>query len=313
MPNNMLPADFYTTRPEHAHLPLVVMLTLTQLAVGAFGMALLLERLAPAQVGNPVVQAALACGFALLALGAAMFHLGRPLLFWRAALGLRTSWFSREVLSFALFAKLGILYPLLAVRPPLPEFPGKALLFAAAPAVHVAAALAGVAGVFCSVMVYVATRREQWSGTQTGIKFFGTMLALGSATVFAVATFTKPLPNGSLSAPTPLLWLVFAAIAIKLAAEASTLNHANARQNSVLKRMSLVMMGELKPITMARFLCGATGGLLLPYVLSAGALGAGPTRVLTLGMLLVLLAGELLERYLFFRAAPASRMPGKLK
>jgi len=313
MPNNMLPADFYTTRPEHGHLPLVVMLTLTQLAVGAFGMALLLERLAPAQVGNPVVQATLACGFALLALGAAMFHLGRPLLFWRAALGLRTSWFSREVLSFAMFAKLGILYPLLAVRPPLPEFPGKELLFAAAPAVHVAAALAGVAGVFCSVMVYVATRREQWSGTQTGIKFFGTMLALGSATVYAVAIFTKPLPNGSLSTPTPLLWLVFAAIAIKLAAEASTLGHANARQNSVLKRMALVMTGELKPITMARFLCGATGGLLLPYVLSAGALGAGPTRALTVGMLLVLLTGELLERYLFFRAAPASRMPGKLK
>jgi DMSO reductase anchor subunit len=106
---------------------------------------------------------------------------------------------------------------------------------------------------------------------------------------------------------------VFAAIAIKLAAEASTLNHANTRQNSALKRMALVMTGELKPITMTRFLCGASGGLLLPYVLSAGTLGAAPTRALTVGMLLVLLTGELLERYLFFRAAPASRMPGKLK
>ena len=36
LPRNMLPADFYATSPEHSHPPLVVMLTLTQLSVGAF-------------------------------------------------------------------------------------------------------------------------------------------------------------------------------------------------------------------------------------------------------------------------------------
>jgi formate dehydrogenase iron-sulfur subunit len=313
MPNNMLPADFYTTRPEHSHMPLVIMLTLTQLAVGAFGMALLVERLSPAAVGNALVQAGFACALALLALGAAMFHLGRPLLAWRAVLGLRTSWFSREVLAFGLFAKLGILYPLLAARPPLPDFPGKDLLFSTAPAVHIAAALAGVLGVFCSVMVYVATKREQWSGTLTGIKFFGTVLMLGSATVFAVSAFTKPLSQGSLSAPTPLLWLVIAAAVIKLAAEASTLAYASTRRNSVLKRMALVMRGELKQVTAARFVCGVIGGLLLPYLVSNIALGESATRALAVATLVILLGGELLERYLFFRAAPASRMPGKLK
>src|SRR4051794_20462013 len=40
-PANMLPADFYGVSPEHGHAPLVIMLVLTQLAVGAFTAALL--------------------------------------------------------------------------------------------------------------------------------------------------------------------------------------------------------------------------------------------------------------------------------
>src|SRR6185503_8836748 len=36
LPRNLLPADFYGLGREHAHPPLVVMLTLTQLSVGAF-------------------------------------------------------------------------------------------------------------------------------------------------------------------------------------------------------------------------------------------------------------------------------------
>ncbi len=35
-PRNMLPADYYATNPQHPHWPLIVMLVLTQLSVGAF-------------------------------------------------------------------------------------------------------------------------------------------------------------------------------------------------------------------------------------------------------------------------------------
>jgi formate dehydrogenase iron-sulfur subunit len=96
MPSNMLPADFYTTSPEHSHPPLVVMLTLTQLSVGAFAAGLVAERVTPGRLGSPLAEAVFACALALLALGASVFHLGRPLLAWRAVLGLRTSWLSRE-------------------------------------------------------------------------------------------------------------------------------------------------------------------------------------------------------------------------
>ena len=42
-PRNMLPADYFRVKPQHAHLPLVVMLVLTQLSVGAFGWGVGLE------------------------------------------------------------------------------------------------------------------------------------------------------------------------------------------------------------------------------------------------------------------------------
>ena len=35
-PRNLLPADYFRVNPQHAHWPLVVMLVLTQLSVGAF-------------------------------------------------------------------------------------------------------------------------------------------------------------------------------------------------------------------------------------------------------------------------------------
>src|SRR5690606_30345830 len=77
LPSNLLPADFYTTRPEHSHFPLVVMLTLTQLAIGAFCLESVISRLTGASLGNPMLQASFGCALALVALGASLFHLGR--------------------------------------------------------------------------------------------------------------------------------------------------------------------------------------------------------------------------------------------
>ena len=43
----MAPGDRYEVKPEHAHLPLVVMLVLTQLSVGAFCTATILRLFFP--------------------------------------------------------------------------------------------------------------------------------------------------------------------------------------------------------------------------------------------------------------------------
>ena len=45
-----------------------------------------------------------------LALGASTMHLGRPLEAWRSFVGLGTSWLSREIMIFGLFAMLALIY-----------------------------------------------------------------------------------------------------------------------------------------------------------------------------------------------------------
>jgi formate dehydrogenase iron-sulfur subunit len=309
LPSNLRPADFYHTRPEHSHPPLVIMLTLTQLSVGAFTVAYLADRVAATSVGSPIAQTLFACVSAMVALGASIFHLGRPLLFYRAAVGLRTSWLSREAMIFGLFAQLAIGYGALVAAPFLPDFPGKELALSLAGSMRLAAVLSGLLGVFCSVMVYVVTRREQWSFAQTGVKFFGTTLLLGSASVLAVSSFT----NVGAVASSPLLTAIVATSALKLVFEGQLLTQATNRRATATKRMALVMLGELRAITVLRFGLLALGGVALPLALSTQLLPAAGAIAITLACAVTLLAGELAERYLFFRAAPASRMPGGLR
>ncbi len=72
LPRNLLPADYHSVRREHAHWPLIVMLVLTQLSVGAFLIQWILAR-AHLDAATPLagpVQSISALGFGLLALGA---------------------------------------------------------------------------------------------------------------------------------------------------------------------------------------------------------------------------------------------------
>jgi Fe-S-cluster-containing dehydrogenase component/DMSO reductase anchor subunit len=307
--HNLLPADFYRTSPEHAHPPLVVMLTLTQLATGAFVLALALERLSGSPIGSTRAQAVSALALGALALGASLFHLGRPQYAFRVVLGLRTSWLSREAVAFGLFAKLAALYAAAQFSALLPQFPGKAELVELAPALGMTAGVFGLFGVFASVRVYSATRRAHWRGSLTGLRFFTTTLLLGAATTFAVAvvsTGSVPRQGGV------LLGLVGAATLLKLGFEASLLFERRKRQHTVGKRMALLMTRELGLLTLFRFVCGLGGGLLLPSLLN-GTTDARGLAVFGVAMLVLLLGGEFAERYMFFAAAPASRMPGGLK
>jgi len=105
LPGNMVSSDYHDVKPEHSHLPLVVMLVLTQLSVGAFGAEFIVSHFANEIVRSVLLpfHVAVALGLGMLALAASILHLGRPLYAFRAILGLRTSWLSREILAFGLF------------------------------------------------------------------------------------------------------------------------------------------------------------------------------------------------------------------
>jgi hypothetical protein len=86
-----------------------------------------------------------------------------------------------------------------------------------------------------------------------------------------------------------------------------------------LKRSALLQAGDLSNVTLARFALGALGGAILPIMLAGEATalsnGSGLMQfaILTGFMFATCLAGELLERYLFFSACAAPQMPGGIR
>jgi DMSO reductase anchor subunit len=91
--------------------------------------------------------------------------------------------------------------------------------------------------------------------------------------------------------------------------EGHSLTHAADRRSTALKRMAIVMLGELRMMTVMRFVLLALGGVVLPLASIGGYVTVATATIAPV----LLLLGELSERYLFFRAAPASRMPGGLR
>lgn len=323
-PRNLLPADYYSVSEQHPHWPLIIMLVLTQLSVGAFLWGFVLEQfLNESQIAvlRPAHSLS-ALFFGLLALGASTLHLGRPQYAWRAIVGLRHSWLSREIVAFGVFAKLAIIY---AVG----NWFGLDLLVES----HFfqtwlgwGVTISGLTGVFCSVMIYAFTQRQFWSFTQSTIRFGLTMCLLGVAavwlTLLLVTTFGSASASATMSeiiaeSGTKICQILMLITTLKLVFELNLFRPLANRQTSPMKRSAMLMTGSLASVTIARFACGILGGLVMPALLLRAASGTPQDPVfltIVTGMLFVAcLAGELLERYLFFAAVASPRMPGSIR
>jgi hypothetical protein len=102
----------------------------------------------------------------------------------------------------------------------------------------------------------------------------------------------------------------------KLLLEASLFRWLWSPSTSSWKRSAQLHVGPLSEITLARFACGILGGAILPLI--AWNQSPATSEPLARGIVIAaaavaLLAGELLERYLFFAAAAAPRMPGPIR
>lgn len=318
LPRNVLPADYYTASPQHAHLPLVVMLVLTQMSVGAFAVEQALRWLLP-EVATSEAQRQLhlitAFGLGALGLVGSLFHLGRPRYAYRALIGLRTSWLSREILGFSVFAGFASLYA------GLPWLPGCLSTLLSDETLGVCVVVSGIAALGCSVMVYASTNRPYWNWTRTTVRFLlsaawlglpvslllgclGSSFAMADGVVAAMLSYGRTLCG--------VLVIVAAA---KLVFEAAVFTHLFSRTLTPLKRTALLMRGDLRFMTARRFLAGVFGGILLPSFLwlryeGTPTLSPAATVLGIIGVFLLSIVGELLERYLFFSAVMAPKMPG---
>jgi formate dehydrogenase iron-sulfur subunit len=319
LPANMRPGDFFKNQPGHAHQPLIAMLVLTQLSAGAFCTATILRLLFPSGLLRELMPfhslVALLLGF--LALGASTMHLGRPLEAWRSFVGLKTSWLSREIIVFGLFAMLALIYAGSFWLPTLPgllniPFWGEVSSPQLQNAFGIGVTITGLAGVFSSMMIYRDTRRTFWQIKFTALKFAGTTLVLGPATILLTMTlqsvFAPAIAGQSAFRDIVVLLCKFLAIAmtVKLLWELTVFTYVKDREWTDMKRTALLMLGALKLATIPRFICGTIGGVVLPVLVAFNLL----PPVFAIGILPFLLLGELLERYLFFAAAIPHKMPG---
>jgi Fe-S-cluster-containing dehydrogenase component/DMSO reductase anchor subunit len=280
LPSDARSADAQEPRLDHPHWPLIVMLLFTQGAAGLFVAAMMLR--------GDEARNVLSAGCLMLhaGLGASVFHLGRPLGAWRFFLGLATSWMSREILVFGLFAGAATLAALTAWVPPLRDF---------APLLTIAAAVLGVGGVFTSAMIYIDTRREFWGKVLTFPKFYGSVLLVG----FTAAAALLRGPSGFAFATAAIvirtalfLWEIH--IADQAARDASHAAHGSIL--AIRKFLPWV------PLARSAFFAAATVAALTG-MFTAHAAGA----MLALGFTL---ASQLMERFCFFATCPAPRMPG---
>lgn len=322
LPRNMLPADYFHVSPQHPHLPLIVMLVFTQLSVGAFACGVVLNRFVTddwAKVVHPV-QAVMALVFGLLALSASVLHLGRPQYAFRAVLGLSHSWLSREIVAFGLFAPLACLYAVTLVW--LGGWPFHREMISL---LSWGVVIVGGLAVFCSVMIYASLQREFWNFTRTSIRFAMTAIWLGTATLWlSLVALTVCWPREEnfifLCSAGPVICSTLIVVSVaKLGWEAIIFRHLLLRAMTSMKRSALLMVRDLANPTIARFALGILGGIVAP-ALSTRLLmestihdSAIECVVATFIIFAASVAGELFERYLFFAAVAAPRMPGGIR
>jgi formate dehydrogenase iron-sulfur subunit len=281
----LVPGDVHDLRPAKAHIPLTVMLVLTQAGVG-------MSLLEAASGVMSRAQTIFALVLSVVGMVAGTLHLGQPLKAWRGFLGWRKSWLSRELIIFGKFAGALVLHALLLQ-------PWTAWL----------AAGIGLIAVFCSAMIYVDTQRPFWGSSLTFPKFYLTALLLGVTgrlLVGAVAGGTGIVGAGTLGALSGVLIVLLTVL--KLGVECSIFGTSEARTDSPLaKSARLHGVGGLERIFRGRLLAGVLGGMLLPFALMSA---ESSTLGLAVLIFVTCLAGELAERHLYFVAEAARKMPG---
>jgi Fe-S-cluster-containing dehydrogenase component/DMSO reductase anchor subunit len=275
LPPNARPRDITHVTPEHAHWSLILMTVLTQLSVGAFATIWLLQLLG---VNTRLGLAALvSLGVGGLALAAATFHLGRPAHAYRALRMWRRSWLSREVLAFAAFSHVAAAYAGLLWL----ELPGSIW-------VGGLTVLLGLAGVTASACIYRVPARPAWNTRFTLLQFNLTAAILGP--LFAAAAVAGPNR-----------WLAIAAASMA-GAQATVFAlrffRSVASDSLELKGTARLLSTVLAGRLVLRGILLAVGAIALPML--ATGLPDAPGRLLMFGALLVALAAELIERYLFF-------------
>ncbi|MCA9262040.1 MAG: dimethyl sulfoxide reductase anchor subunit, partial [Planctomycetales bacterium] len=278
--------DAGDVRPQHVHAALVIMLALTQASVGAAAVTACM--LVVGDRGIAASSFSLAMGCALLGIASSTLHLGRPAYAFRALIGIRHSWLSREIAAFSAYL------PLLGMAWAASTNWGAVYVGRGATlVVSLAAVAAGAAGVWCSAKIYQFTRRPFWSGGLTWVKFSGTCVVAG----LSLAIVAKSFSAREVASGLAICAATFAGMKLLWEAGWGIGSASTATQDS-----RETVCRHLRGTLAIRFLCGVVGGVVMPLVIVTGLIPAGALVPWTIVAAALVLCGELAERTIYFAA-----------
>jgi formate dehydrogenase iron-sulfur subunit len=301
--STMTAADEHSLQPSHKHTPLSWMLILTQLSVGISVADFMARWIAPEwsldlQIPLTVISVILG----LVGLSSSVFHLGSPLGAWRVFLGLKTSWLSREIVLFGMWMPVLLIYAAITIASQsniispdwLPQRGSSWILMSGS-----AVLTLGIISVFCSIMVYVDTKRAFWSLGKTSYKFVGTLLLGGTTTLLLSSLVFHEQTPGS-------LWVIFViGLLWKTLSETVSLLYAKQATWSMSKKSALIQLHSLRSTLLARWSMMALSVIAILLTIYS--------PLFAVIAILAMLIGEFLERQIFFQAVVTLKMPGNLE
>ncbi len=324
MPEEMLRLNRHKVVPEHSHMSLIFMTVLTQLAAGGFVtigfgdlFSYIFDFLKP-------LQNFLAFGaFGMLAvtgiaLGASVFHLGRPLHAYKALRMWKRSWLSREVLFFTLFSVFGASYAALLLASHYLNF---SVPVAARFTFGGTVAFLGVAGVYASAKIYMVPARPAWNTIRTPLRFFLTGFILGplfSFVVYSIYIMSRmqgPISFADCGPIFGFLAVSSGAAFMQLLVLFARLFYLDRDRDIELYDSAILLTRRFRYHFLVRIGLLTLGSFILPliYLFYFAVHGkASGTDLLTLSAVsfVISLLGEGLGRYLFFVTIVPKNMPG---
>jgi Fe-S-cluster-containing dehydrogenase component/DMSO reductase anchor subunit len=308
---------------EHPHTPLIIMTVLTQLGFGGFCTVFLVDLfrtffMKSAETG--LVLGWLAptlMGIVGASLGASTLHLGRPVYAGRALKNWKTSWLSREVLGLSAFAGAAMVYSvfLLATEGLQIIEPSKIGGDLVRIALGIGTVICGIAGIYCSSMLYRVPARPAWDSRKTTIDFFDVAAILGPVS-FILASMVAMAITGSsvgflVGAMQVSALFAVGAFIFKHTKNAYKINKWKDSDVFELRASAGLRLKQLFRLRVIRNILGIIGILLLTTFMAGDAVTAIAGRVaLAAAALGLFTAVSFINRYIFFVSVVPRNIPG---
>ncbi len=175
-------------------------------------------------------------------------------------------------------------------------------------------AVARVLSVACSSMLYHDTNRVSWKSWRTFSKFFGTTLVLGTGCHWALGVFTdrREVFLAAFVVTFQLLKVMVERLSsLPMEKDQGVPGewHGVGSPSWQLERSGRLLEDSLGGWFRSRMACGWLGGVVLPLFCVVNPASAPIAAVVAV---MFMVAGECIERSLFFRTMTTFKMPGNI-